>query len=197
MRQPKILIIAGSVRSGSHNAQLAACLHKVLAQMDCDPTRLNLKDYELPLYDGDLESDKGIPENAMKLARHFDAHDGILLVSPEYNGSTPPLMKNTLDWISRVSKDKDGRTLSPYKGTTFAIGSASPGRLGGIRSLSHLRDILTSVGGTVIAEQISVPGSGDAFDDNDALKDERAASFMNAACSRLVDTAKILSMKSL
>jgi chromate reductase len=194
MRLPKILIVPGSSRGNSHNIRLAASAHKIYSTLDCEVTRITLGDYPLPIYDGDLETQKGPPENATRLARLFDAHHGIMLITPEYNGSTTPLLKNTLDWVSRIHTTHKGPVI-PYKGKTFAIGAASPGGLGGIRSLGHLRDILTSMGATVIAAQVAVGGAGDAFDDMDQLTNERANNLLTAACNSLVDTARLLSMK--
>ena len=194
MRVPKILIVPGSSRGGSLNTRLAASVHKILSAHECEATRISLRDYPLPIYDGDLETQKGAPEQAVKLARLFDLHDGVVLVSPEYNGSTSPLLKNALDWVSRIKGDSKGKII-PFKGKIFALAAAAPGALGGIRSLGHLRDILTSLGGTVIAEQVAVSQAGNAFDDMDNLTNERVSAKMNDACETLVKTARLLSMK--
>jgi chromate reductase len=194
MRLPKILIVPGSSRGNSYNTRLAASAHKVFSTLDCEVTRISLLDYALPIYDGDLESQNGPPQNATNLARLFHAHDGIMLITPEYNGSTTPLLKNTLDWVSRIRSGEQGPII-PYKGKTFALGAASPGGFGGVRSLGHLRDILTSLGATVIAGQVAVGGAGDAFDDMDQLINERARNLLTTACNSLVDTSRLLSMK--
>ena len=191
---PKILIIPGSNRGGSYNAQLAASAHKVFASLDCDATRISLRDYPLPIYDGDLEAQKGAPENAVKLVRLLQAHDGVFLVSPEYNASLTPLLKNALDWMSLTTKDGT-EAISAYKTTIFALAAASPGGLGGIRGLSHLRDILTSIGATVIASQVGVGNADTAFDDMDQLRDERARGLLQATCQSLVDSARLLSIR--
>ncbi len=194
MKLPKILIVPGSIRGGSFSTRLGASAYKVFSLLECEVTRISLSDYPLPIYDFDLESKKGAPDNAVRLARLFNAHDGIFLVSPEYNGSTSPLLKNALDWISRVKNDDKG-TVVPYKGKTIALAATSPGKLGGIRCLGHLRDILTSVGAIVIAEQVAVGSAGGAFDDMDALTSERASGNLNRVCNSLVKTARLLSMK--
>jgi NAD(P)H-dependent FMN reductase len=98
----KILVTAGSIRTGSFNARLAAAATKELSLLDAEVTRISLADYPMPIYDGDLEAKSGQPENALKLKRHFMTHQGIFIASPEYNASVTPLLKNTLDWISRV-----------------------------------------------------------------------------------------------
>jgi len=192
MKLPKILIVPGSNRGGSHNTRLAASAHKVFSTLDCEPTRISLRDYPMPIYDGDLEAKNGSPQNAIKLARLFQAHDGIMLVSPEYNASLPPLLKNTLDWMSLTAKDDKG-PIAAYKDNVFALAAASPGGLGGIRSLSHLRDVLTSIGATVIAKQVAVGSAQSAFDDMDVLKDERARDLLQATCESLVNSARLLS----
>ena len=158
MSNPKILAFSGSIRSDSFNSRLVGCAVRELDTLDCEITRINLADYPLPLYDGDLEADKGIPENAIKLARLLDASDGYFIACPEYNGSLSPLLKNTIDWVSRVSDD-NGRALSPYRGKIGAIAAASPGGMGGISMLYHLRQILTRLGVLVVCEQVAV-GNG-------------------------------------
>ncbi len=173
MTAPKILVFPGSNRSGSINAQLSATITKQLALMEADVTRISLLDYPLPLFSEDLQNEKGIPENVMKLARLFASHQGIVIVTPEYNSSLPPLLKNTIDWISRVSSDGD-RPLAPYRGNIFALAAASGGGLGGIRVLPHLRDILVSIGAHVISEQLALAGAHNAYDDQENLKPGRS-----------------------
>lgn len=185
MRRPRILVLPGSNRSGSLNARLAGAAVKLLALMECDVTRISLRDYPMPLYDADLEADRGQPESALKLARLFHEHDGIAFVSPEYNNSVTPLTKNTIDWISRVSTDRQG-AISPFRDRVFAIAAASPGNFGGIRSLLHLRAILVSLGALVISEQVSVPRARDAFDEMDALREDGQQARLAAMCRSLV-----------
>ena len=191
MKTPRILVLPGSNRSGSHNVRLAATLTRQLSLLECDVTRISLTDYPLPIYDADLETQKGQPENARKLARLFHEHDGVVLVSPEYNTSLTPLMKNTLDWISRV-KSGGAHALEPFRGKLFAISSASPGMYGGMRGLIHLRAVLSSLGALVIPEQVALSHAAQAFDDMDALKDEAIAARMEAMCASLVEKATLL-----
>src|ERR1700709_2817701 len=112
---PKILVFAGSVRTGAFSGRTADVAQTELAMQGAVGTRLSLGDYPLPIVDEDLEKEKGVPENAVKLARLIAAHDGLLIATPEYNGSIPPLLKNTIDWVSRVRKDGD-RSLRPVPG---------------------------------------------------------------------------------
>ncbi|MCB1449987.1 MAG: NAD(P)H-dependent oxidoreductase [Nitratireductor sp.] len=190
MKTPRILVLPGSNRSGSHNVRLAATLTGHLSLLECDVTRISLADYPLPIYDADLETQKGQPENARKLARLFHEHDAVVLVSPEYNTSLTPLMKNTLDWISRVGSDQHGK-LVPYRGKIFAIASASPGAYGGIRGLNHLRAILVNVGALVLTEQLAVAKAETAFDGMDQLVDQRTAGFLDTMVHSIVEKAAL------
>ncbi len=186
MTMPKILVFPGSSRSGSINARLAAVIAKELALAGVDVTRISLIDYTLPLFHEDLESEKGIPENALKLARLFALHQGIVIVTPEYNSSLPPLLKNTLDWISRVSRD-GGKPLAPYRNNIFALAASSNGGLGGIRVLPHLRDILVSIGAQVVTEQLALGNADKAYDEKENLVGERPQALLTALCSSLID----------
>lgn len=194
MSQTKIIAFSGSTRSGSVNTRLLGAAVKELTQSDCEITRISLADYPLPLYDGDLEAKDGIPENAKKLAKLLNANDGMFITCPEYNGSLSPLMKNTIDWISRVS-EVDGEKVSPFRGKVCAIASCSPGGMGGISMLYHLREILVRLGVLVISEQVAVGNAGSAFDDMDSLTDERTAGFLSATCKSLYVKARSLKEK--
>ena len=193
MQIPEVLIVPGSNRSGSHNARLAGTLARELAIRECQVTRITLRDYELPIYDADLELSAGQPENARKLARLFHEHDAVFIVSPEYNASMPPLLKNALDWISRVKADDKGE-LNPYRDTLFALASASPGKFAGIRGLNHLRATLTSIGATVIPEQLSIGLAAKAFDDMDRLVSEPDHARMEGCCASALATTRRLSV---
>lgn len=192
MAIPKILVFAGSIRTGSFNARLAANAAKELALLGAEVTRISLADYPMPIYDGDLESRSGPPENAVKLKQHFMAHQGIFIASPEYNASITPLLKNTLDWISRV---REGREvpLAAYKDRVFALGGASNGQYGAMRSLLALRHVLEiGCGALVIPDQIALPRAADAFDDTDTLKDEQTVNRLRGVLQRLIDVTRQL-----
>jgi chromate reductase, NAD(P)H dehydrogenase (quinone) len=169
---PRIVVFAGSNRSGAYSGKLAALAALELGKAGADVTRIALIDYPLPLMDEDLETEKGIPDNAYRLARLFAAHDGMLICSPEYNASIPPLLKNTLDWVSRISKD-NGKPLQPYAGKIAALCSSSPGAFAGIRGLNHLRAVAVNLGMTVISEQCCIGNAAEAFDENGHLKAAR------------------------
>ena len=124
MASPKILVFAGSIRTGALSGKLAALAAKELALADADVTQISLADYPLPIYNGDLEKEKGVPENAKKLARLIAAQQGVFIATPEYNNSLPPLLKNTIDWVSRIKPAPNG---IPYRNKVYGIGSTSDG----------------------------------------------------------------------
>lgn len=189
MRHPRILVFAGSTRGGSINARLAAAMTKELALADAEVTRISLADYPLPIYDGDLENEKGVPEPARQLARLFLSHQGIAIVTPEHNASLPALLKNTLDWISRRGA-VDEPYESPFRNRVFAVSAAANGQYGGLRALMALRPVLElGLGASVIPEQIALAQAGDAFTQTGSLADERSAQMLRRVTSRLIKEA--------
>lgn len=190
MPAPKILVFAGSIRTGSYNARLAALASKELALAGAEVTRISLLDYPMPIYDADLEAKSGQPENAVKLKQMMMAHHGVFIASPEYNASVTPLLKNTIDWISRVREGREV-ALAAYRNRAFAIGGASNNVYGALRSLMALRQVLElGCGALVIPEQITVFRAAEAFDEMDNLKEERAANQLNAVVRRLIEAAR-------
>jgi chromate reductase len=190
MSNPRILVFAGSIRTGSFNARLAALAAKELGLAGAEVTHISLQDYPLPIYDGDLEAKSGAPENAVKLKQMMMAHHGVFIASPEYNASVTPLLKNALDWISRVREGKE-TPLAAYRNRVFAIGGASNGAFGAMRSLLALRQVLEiGCGALVIPEQIAVSRAAEAYDERDHLKDERTASLLRSVVRRLIDMAR-------
>src|SRR5215467_9123736 len=192
MSSPKILVIPGSLRTGSYNARLAALATKELVLADADVTRISLADYPLPLYDADLTARSGPPPNAVKLKQLVSAHSGVFIASPEYNASITPLIKNTIDWIS-VVRERDEAQLAVYQNRAFALGAASPGRSGGMQSLITLRQVL-AIGcrAFVVPEQVTIPNAGEAFDASDELKDARAGAQLKLVVRKLVDYARMM-----
>lgn len=192
MYVPKILIIPGSLRSSSHNVQLAALAAKELALADVEVTRLSLADYPLPLFDPEMNAEDGPPQNAVQLQRMVQAHQGVFITSPEYNASITPVLKNAIDWLSRARLRAEPNYLA-FKNRVFAIGAASSDAGGGIRSLIALRQILElGCGALVIPEQISVPHAAQAFDELGNLKDDNVAASLKALAERLVEVAGLL-----
>jgi NAD(P)H-dependent FMN reductase len=191
MSSPKILVIPGSLRSGSYNVRLAALATKELTLADADVTRISLADYPLPLFDADLAFKEGPPENARKLKRMLEAHRGIFIASPEYNASITPLLKNTIDWISVVREPGEVQ-LAVFQHRAFALGGASPGRSGALNSLLTLRQVL-AIGcrALVVPEQIAIPNAEQAFNDKDELVDARAAGLLKTVVKKLIDYARL------
>ncbi len=185
----RILVFAGSVRSGALSARLAALAAKELALADAEVTLISLADYPLPLFDGDLEAAEGIPENATKLARLIAASKGVFIATPEYNHSLPPLIKNAIDWISR---NRSTGSLS-YRRRIYAVGSTSDGPFGGTRALADLRKVLVpGLGAIVLPDRIEVPRAQEAFDEAGELIDEKRANHLRSVCRNLVDLASRL-----
>lgn len=190
MAIPRILIIPGSIRSNSHNARLAALAAKELTLAEADVSQISLVDYPLPIYDADQEMASGNPPNAVKLKKMMTAHHGILLVSPEYNASISPLLKNAIDWVSRV-REKGEPAYAAFRGRVFAIAAASTDAFGGMRGLLTLRQVLEGgCGALVIPEQLAVSNAENAFDDMDNLKDPRSANALKALARRLIGMAQ-------
>jgi chromate reductase len=185
----KILVIPGSLRTGSHNARLAAAAAREFAQAGVDVTRISLGDFPLPLYDGDLQTRSGVPKNAVNLKRMIGAHHGVLIVTPEYNSSVPPLVKNTIDWVSRVQDAQEVRG-QVFRGRTFAIAAASESRLGGTRALAALRLVLTACHAAVIPNQFALPFAAEAYDDMDRLKHPADREALGAMVRQLIDVSQ-------
>jgi NAD(P)H-dependent FMN reductase len=182
----KILVIPGSLRSGSLNAKLAAVIAHALAVAGADVTRISLADFPLPIYDGDLQAKSGVPKHAVDLKRMIGAHHGVLFVTPEYNSSVPALVKNTIDWISRVQDPHEGRG-QVFRDRAFAIAAASGNRLGGTRALAALRLILSACHATVIPNQLALSFAEQAYDDMDRLKHPADVEALQALVRQLID----------
>ena len=188
---PKLLMFAGSARTASTNKKLAALAVSTAQKADLDVTLIDLKDFEMPIYDGDLEDDAGLPENAKRLKQLFVEHDGIFIASPEYNSSFSPLLKNALDWISRPHTENEP-PLWAYSGKVAALGSVAPGALGGLRGLVPLRMMLGNIGVTVMPNQVAISNGFSAFDDAGALKNEQQSQMLKATLDQLILTPRAM-----
>ena len=187
----KILILAGSTREGSFNRRLACAAAAQARAQGAEITLVDLAEYDLPIYNAELEATQGLPGNAVKLKDLFKSHRGIFIASPEYNAGVTPLLKNTLDWVSRKGTDEAG--LTAYRSNVFAIASASPGAVGGMRGLLMLRQILSvGIGALVLPEQVAVGRAGNAFAEDGRLTDERAAGMLETQLARLIEVAGAL-----
>jgi|SRR5580700_286410 NAD(P)H-dependent FMN reductase len=187
----KILVIPGSLRTGSLNAKLAAVAAHRLAQAGTDVTKISLGDFPLPIYDGDLQTKSGVPKNAIDLKRLIGTHHGVLIVTPEYNASVPPLVKNTIDWVSRVADPQESRG-QVFRGRAFAIAAASHSRLGGARSLAALRLILSACQALVIPNQLALGLADEAYDDMDRLKHPPDIEALSSLVRQLIDVSQRL-----
>jgi len=185
----KILVIPGSLRTGSHNARLAAVAAYQFAQAGAEVSRISLADFPLPIYDGDLQTKSGVPKHAINLKRMIGAHHGVLFVTPEYNSSVPPLVKNTIDWVTRVQDGQETRG-QVFRNRVFAIAAASESRLGGTRALAALRLILTACHATVIPNQLALSFASEAYDDMDRLKHPADIEALNALVRQLIDISQ-------
>ena len=168
---PKILAFAGSTRTDSFNKKLIQVAAKGAQAAGAEVTLIDLRDFPMPLYDGDLEEKEGVPPNGRRLKELMKSHQGLLLSCPEYNSSITGVLKNAIDWVSRL---ETGETpLVCFRGKTAALMSASPGALGGLRGLVHVRSILGNIGVLVIPEQVAVPKADEAFQPAGSLKDPK------------------------
>jgi NAD(P)H-dependent FMN reductase len=171
MSAPTILAFAGSTRKESWNKKLIAVAVGGARSAGADVTLIDLRDYPMPLFDGDLESAEGLPPKAKEFKRLMQAHQGLLISSPEYNSSIPGVLKNALDWASR--QEPGDSPLSAYQGKVAGLVSASPGVLGGLRGLVHLRAMLGNIKVLVIPEQVAVSKAPEAFTPEGRLKDPK------------------------
>jgi chromate reductase, NAD(P)H dehydrogenase (quinone) len=186
----KILVLAGSLRKGSFNKKLARAAAESIRKAGGDATLIELNDFPMPLYDGDLEESSGIPEPARRFKKLMIEHDGFLIASPEYNSSIPGTLKNTLDWASRSEPGE--KSLTAYTNKVAALLSASTGQLGGIRGLAQLRSMLGNIGVLLLPDQHAVSRANEAFDEEDRLKDSKIQEKIDKICSKLIFTANRL-----
>lgn len=187
----KIAVIVGSTRDGSYNRALARLAAARLAAHGAEVTALDLATLDLPIYSDALE--KGaFPPDALALKQLLAAQDGILFVSPEYNGSIPALLKNAIDWASRPTGDEGPVALTAFRGKVAAIMSASVSPFGGLRGLTHLRQILNTIQMVVIPEQVLVPLAHTGFGEDGQLKEPLPASLVDMTAARLVKVAAAL-----
>lgn len=194
MPAPKILVFSSSTRTGSLNTKLAALAAKELTLNDVDVTRISLVDYPLPLYDADLDARAGQPANALRLKQMIMAHQGVFIASAEYSASVTPVLKNAIDWVSRV-REKGDPAYAAFKNRVFAVSSASAEPGGGLRSIMALRQILElGCGALVIPEVVSIPQADQAFDQMDNIIETRTANQFRAQLDRLVEVARMMMM---
>ncbi len=171
MPQPKILAFAGSTRRDSYNKKLLSIAADAAKAAGGQVTQIDLRDFSLPIFDEDYEQEQGPPDNVTKLKKLFIDHDGLLLASPEYNSSITAVLKNTIDWVSRPAEGEP--PLVAFTGKVTTLMSASPGGLGGLRGLVHVRAILGTLGVIVLPNQVAISRAYEAFDDAGHLREEK------------------------
>lgn len=167
--RPKILAFAGSTRMASFNKRLVQIAAQGARNAGAEVTYIDLRDYPMPLYDEDLESEQGLPEAARRFKDMMLAHDGLLIASPEYNSSYSAVLKNAIDWASRPAPNE--APLGCFDGKVAALMSASPGALGGLRGLGNLRSLLSSIRVIVLPEQVAVGKAHEVFTPSGSLTD--------------------------
>lgn len=182
---PKILAFAGSARRDSTNRKLLANAVTLAREMGGEVTHIDLSDFEMPLYHGDFEASQGLPETARRLKALLLQHDRLLIACPEYNSSITPLLKNTIDWCTRTETDSEP-ALQCFQGKIAGLLSASPGALGGLRSLRHLREILANIGVLVIPAQYALANAYEAFESSGEFKEERTRQAIKKVLSQLL-----------
>ncbi|MDW3205021.1 MAG: NAD(P)H-dependent oxidoreductase [Alphaproteobacteria bacterium] len=187
----KLLAFAGSARRDSMNKKVLKTAVAGAREAGAEVTVIDLRDYPMPLVDEDLEAAEGLPENGAKLQALFGAHHGLLLACPEYNSSITPLLKNTIDWVSRPGPNGPG---SQYlRGKTAGLISASAGALGGLRGLVHVRAILGNIGMTVIPNQVAVSGAKKILAEDGSITDPDREKQVKAVGATLAEvTGKLI-----
>ena len=168
---PRILAFAGSTRRDSFNKRLVPIAAKGARDAGAEVALIDLKDFPLPLFDQDLEAEQGMPDNGAKLKKLFIDHDGLLIASPEYNSSVTAVLKNAIDWVSRPAPGEP--PLVAFRGKVATLMSASPGALGGLRALVHVRSILGNIGVIVLPDQVAVAKAHEAFQPDGSLIDPK------------------------
>jgi NAD(P)H-dependent FMN reductase len=180
----RILAFAGSARRESLNRKFLSVAVQAAKEAGCEVTLADLNEFSLPLYHGDMEDKGGLPENAAKLIRMITSHQGLLIASPEYNSMITPLLKNTIDWCTRADDN-------PFEGKVAAVISASPGTLGGVRSLAMAQALLLKVGCQVVPGQCFLANAGKGFDGEGRLVDARVEKTLKALMAKLAKAAAV------
>ena len=182
----RILAFAGSARQGSLTKKLLAFTVAAVRAAGGSVTEIDLRSLDLPLYDGDIEREHGLPEGALRLRSTFKAHDALLLGVTEYNGGVSPLLKNAIDWASRPYRDEPN--LAMIRGKLVAMVSCSSGVLGGSRAHAHLRQSFQVMGCVLLPETVTLPYAENAFE-GESPRDPTVRTFIEVVASRLVALA--------
>lgn len=186
MSAKKILIFSGSIRNDSVNTKLAVAAHAAALQAGADATLIDLAEYPANIYNGDDEASDGIPKTMQRLKKLMSQHDGFVVVTPEYNGHVTPLLVNTFSWLSRKEEDEQG--MIAFAGKKAAIMAASPGKLGGVRVIPRLREMLCELGVMVVPGSVALPRAMQAFDDEGNLHEASSVSAVKGQVERLLQS---------
>lgn len=187
----KIVCFAGSLRTASWNKKLARIAAAGARAAGAEVTELDLRELPMPLYDGDMEREHGLPPNAKVFKRLLIEHQGMLIASPEYNSAFPAVLKNAIDWASRL--EPGDTPLKAFKGKVAGLMAASPGNLGGVRGLAALRLVLGNIGTIVVPTQLAIPRAAEAFEADGSLRDERQQAAVEGIAAEVVRFADRLS----
>lgn len=190
MTPPRILAFAGALRTQSWNKKLIREGVKAAEAAGAEVTLIDLRDYPMPLYDGDIEAAQGLPPHARELKALMVARDGFLLSCPEYNSSITAVLKNTIDWISRPQPNEP--RAYAFKGKVCALLAASPGNLGGVRALLTVRQVLNTLGVLVLPTQFALAHAAAAFNEDGRLKEDGHRAAVAEVAAELVKTIGLL-----
>ncbi len=186
--RPKILCLAGSLRKDSLNKKMVKVAMAAAEEAGAECTYIDLKDYPMPIYDGDIEDESGIPDNAKQLKKIMKEHHAFLIASPEYNSSVSAALKNFIDWTSRPEQGE--KSIEAFIGKVAGIMACSPGALGGLRGLVTLRSILGNISVVVVPEQHAIPHANEAFSEDGKLKDEKNQKAVANVAKRVTSLTK-------
>lgn len=189
MARAEVLLLAGGTRCGSLNEKLIGCAARAVRDHGLRTTRLSLSDYRLPLFGADTASVADVPE-ALALKAMFARHDAVIMASPEHNGSVTAMLKNAIDWISCPGEGEAPQAYNAFRRKAFGLVSASSSPFGGLRGLSQLRHILTTVQALVVPEQLSVPHAHRAFDAAGDLADPFLARLLTELVQSVAEVAR-------
>jgi NAD(P)H-dependent FMN reductase len=187
---PRILAFAGSLRTASFNKKLVRLAAEGAKAAGADVTLIDLRDLPMPIYDGDIEKEQGLPPNAKAFKRLLIEHDGMLISTPEYNSQYPAVLKNAIDWASRQEAGEP--SMIAFRGKVAAITSASPGALGAMRGQMLVRALLLYLGTVIVPTQIGVARAAEAFDETGRLKDEKQQAAIEALGAELASFVRRL-----
>lgn len=183
-RPPRILVFGGSTRAGAYSRLLAFAASEGARKTGAEITQIDLRDFPMPLFDEDLEANEGLPLHVKRLKELFLSHQGLLIATPEYNGSYPAVLKNAIDWVSRPAPGE--KPLACFQGKVAGVLSSSPGALGGIRAIGILRALLSHLKVLVVPEQFALVHADQAFDESGRLKDERSRAMAEEVAAAVV-----------